>query len=43
VTPHGARYDGAGLAPTYRVSGDTPVYVTKVEELAGVKSNGRSK
>jgi carboxyl-terminal processing protease len=43
VTPHGARYDGAGLAPTYRVSGDTPVYVTKVEELAGVKSIGRSK
>ena len=42
-TPHGVSYDGRGLAPTYAVSGDTTMYLTKVEELAGVKSTGRSK
>ena len=42
-TPRGVSYDGSGLAPTYTVSGDTTMYLTKVEELAGVKSTGRSK
>jgi carboxyl-terminal processing protease len=42
-TPRGGSYDGDGLAPTYRVSGDTTMYLTKVEELAAVKSHGRPK
>lgn len=40
-TPRGHSYDGDGLAPTHTISGDTTVYVAKVEELTGATSNPR--
>jgi carboxyl-terminal processing protease len=41
-TPRGVSYDRQGLAPTFAISGDTTLYVRKVEELARARSNVHS-
>lgn len=42
-TPRGVSYDGDGLAPTHAISGDTTVYLAKVEELMSLNKSRRSK